>query len=74
MTSEHVAKIIVVPGVSGGPTMIRSKTRDSHYGSDEAAPSAVCIALAETIQAIARRELAAGDGFTVRVQFVSSKE
>jgi hypothetical protein len=54
----------VAVGIPGDP-------RRYYYCEDEAESSAACIALAGVIRQIARWELPAGDGFTVKVVFVN---
>ena len=69
-----VVSIGVTPTNKPGLFAVRSATRVSHYYDGEAQSSAVYVALEQVTRQIGRGEIEAGDGFTVRVEFVTVDE
>ena len=73
-SAVHVVRVVVERGARNIVTIgMPGDLRRYHYRSDEADSSAVCLALERVIRDIARWEVPAGDGFTVRVDFVNER-
>jgi len=67
-----VAQVVVTTLESGLVSVrIPDKPRQYCYLASEAPSSAVCLALEDAMRRVARAEVEAGDGFTVRVVFVN---
>jgi hypothetical protein len=70
--SVYLVRVNLRSGKHEGVTSINveGESTTSHYDNSEVEDMAVCAALEVVSERIARQEIKAGDGFTVKVEFL----